>query len=87
MRIAAAQAEATARQKSVTAAILLGIFVGYLGVDRFYAGQPGVGIAKLLTGGGAGVSWVVDWFLIGGVIERANQAAAADAFQRCGLTY
>lgn len=87
MRIAAAQAEATARQKSVTAAILLGIFVGYLGVDRFYAGQPGVGIAKLLTCGGAGVWWVVDWFLIGGVIERANQAAAADAFQRRGLTY
>lgn len=85
--IAAAQAEALARQKSATAAVLLGVFVGYLGVDRFYAGQTGLGIAKLLTCGGAGVWWVIDWFLIGGAIEQANQASTADAFRRRGLAY
>lgn len=85
VRIAAAQAEAQARQKSATAAVLLGVFVGYLGADRFYTGQPGLGIAKLLTCGGAGVWWVVDWFLIGGAVERANVAAAQETFARHGL--
>lgn len=86
-RIAAAQAEAQARQKSATAAILLGVFVGYLGADRFYAGQVGLGLAKLLTCGGAGVWWVIDWFLIGGAVEQANLTATRQAFHRYGLTY
>ena len=85
VRIGAAQAEAQARQKSATAAILLGVFIGYLGVDRFYVGHIGLGILKLLTCGGAGVWWIVDWFLIGGAVERANVASAQETFARHGL--
>lgn len=84
-RIAAAQAEANARQKSPTAAILLGVFIGYLGVDRFYVGHVGLGLLKLVTCGGAGVWWVVDWFLIGGVVERVNVQTAREVFARHGL--
>ncbi|MCX6404704.1 MAG: TM2 domain-containing protein, partial [Actinobacteria bacterium] len=36
-------------------AVLLSWFVGMLGIDRFYLGYTGLGIAKLLTFGGCGV--------------------------------
>jgi hypothetical protein len=45
-------------------AMLLSFFVGFLGVDRFYLGQTGLGIAKLLTGGGCGVWALIDFILI-----------------------
>ena len=50
--------------KSFTTALLLSLFLGYLGIDRFYLGQTGLGIAKLLTGGGCGVWALVDFILI-----------------------
>jgi TM2 domain-containing membrane protein YozV len=44
--------------------LLLSIFLGYLGVDRFYAGKIGTGILKLITGGGCGIWYVIDLILI-----------------------
>lgn len=45
-------------------ALLLSIFLGGLGIDRFYLGYIGLGILKLLTSGGCGIWWVIDLILI-----------------------
>ncbi|KAG0168284.1 hypothetical protein DFQ28_008753 [Apophysomyces sp. BC1034] len=46
-------------------ALLLSIFLGPFGVDRFYLGYVFLGIVKLLTAGLAGIWWTVDVILIG----------------------
>ena len=43
------------RFKSPVLALVLSLFWGTLGVDRFYVGNVGLGILKLLTGGFGGI--------------------------------
>ena len=44
--------------------LLLCFFLGYLGVHRFYTGHTGIGIAQILTFGGCGIWWFIDFILI-----------------------
>ena len=43
-----------------TAALLVTIFLGGLGVHRFMAGKIGTGIIWLLTGGACGIGYILD---------------------------
>jgi len=50
--------------KSQLVALLLAIFVGVLGIHRFYLGYTGIGIIQLLTLGGCGIWALVDLIMI-----------------------
>ena len=60
------------QRKNPTAALIIGLFFGFLGIDRFYLGQAGLGFFKLATIGGALIWMVIDWFLIMGAAKRCN---------------
>lgn len=55
-----------------TMMLVISLFVGYLGIDRFILGHVGLGVGKLLTVGGCGIWTIVDWFLIMDATRQAN---------------
>lgn len=59
-----AQTPGQSEPKKWLVALLLSIFVGSLGVDRFYLGYIGLGVVKLITCGGIGIWWLIDLILI-----------------------
>jgi hypothetical protein len=59
-------------RRDLGTAFLLSFFLGGFGADRFYLGYTGLGILKLLTGGGCGIWAMVDCIIIG--MGRAQDA-------------
>ena len=55
--------------KDPTTMLIMSLFLGGLGVDRFMLGDTGMGVLKLLTGGCCGILTIIDWF---GIQKKAK---------------
>ncbi len=58
--------------KDPTTLLLVSLFLGTLGIDRFMLGDVGLGILKLLTCGCCGILTIVDWFIISKKAKEVN---------------
>jgi len=64
----------TMQFKDPTTSLIISLLGGGLGIDRFFIGDTGLGIGKLLTCGGLGIWAIIDWFLIMGATKEKNMA-------------
>lgn len=62
----------TIEMKDPTTMLLISIFLGCLGIDRFMLGDTGMGILKLLTCGCCGILTIIDWFGISKKTKELN---------------
>lgn len=58
--------------KDPTISLILSLLIGGWGIDRFYIGDTGLGIGKLVTCGGLGIWAIIDWFLIMNATREKN---------------
>ena len=62
----------TIELKDPTTLLLVSLFLGSLGIDRFMLGDTGLGVLKLLTGGCCGILTIIDWFGIQKKTKEVN---------------
>lgn len=58
--------------KNPTTILLISLFLGAFGIDRFMIGDTGIGILKLLTLGACGILTIVDWFTVSKKTKDVN---------------
>ena len=59
--------------KDPTIILIISVFLGSLGIDRFLIGDVALGVGKLVTLGGCGIWMIIDWFLIMDATKKKNQ--------------
>lgn len=63
---------ATVELKDPTTILLISLFLGGLGVDRFMLKETAMGLLKLLTGGCCGILTIIDWFTVQSKAKELN---------------
>ena len=58
--------------KDPTIILIISVFLGSLGIDRFLIGDVALGVGKLVTLGGCGIWMIIDWFLIMDATKKKN---------------
>ena len=66
--------------------LAVSILVGGLGVDRFMLGETGLGVLKLITGGGLGIWWLIDIFSVEKRTKTYNMNLFNETIQNARLT-
>ena len=69
-------AQYAAERKDRTTLLLVSIFLGKLGVDRFMMDDVGMGLVKLFTLGGCLVLWIMDIITITDRVDTWNRLKA-----------
>ena len=62
--------------KDPTTILIISLFLGGFGIDRFVIGQTVLGLLKLFTLAGCGLWWFIDLFLIMGATKDINAKSA-----------
>lgn len=47
-------------KRSGMVTLLLAVFLGWIGIHRFYVGKMGTGVLYLFTGGCLAIGWIID---------------------------
>lgn len=71
--------------KDPTTALIISIcefFIQIHGISRFYIGDIGIGVAKLLTCGGCDVWWLIDLFFISYATRQRNSQKVMELLAR-----
>jgi len=66
--------------------LVVSLFLGEFGLDRFLIGDIMMGIVKLVTGGGCGIWYIIDWFLVMDKAKEYNYKIVCDALALQGVT-
>lgn len=75
----------SASYKDPTMMLIISLFLGGLGVDRFMLGDTGIGVLKLLTGGCFGILTIIDWFSVQKKAKEKNYEIFQEAINMSGM--
>lgn len=68
--------------KSTLVAYVLWFFLGFLSLHRFYLGKVGSGILYLVTFQLFGIGWLIDAFLLSGMVDNYNNEHRINHLER-----
>jgi len=68
--------------KSKLVAYILWFFLGFLSLHRFYLGKVGSGILYLVTFQLFGIGWLIDAFLLSGMVDNYNNERRINQLER-----